>query len=106
MRDQRTTLKLSASARAKWTTSSSKQRVLKAGAIALDTARHEAEVAGNPDHPIARTAHGQTAILLPAGHKGRFVRDFMAESQSIEGAVKAYVAAVKDGTYPGPEHSY
>lgn len=26
-------------------------------------AAHEAEVAGNPDHPIARTAHGQTAIL-------------------------------------------
>ena len=26
-------------------------------------AAYEADVAGNPDHPIARTAHGQTAIL-------------------------------------------
>ena len=58
-----------------------------------------------------RDCDGQVLVLhdmlgLYPGKKGRFVRDFMAESQSIEGAVKAYVAAVKDGTYPGPEHSY
>lgn len=54
---------------------------------------------------------GQVLVLhdmlgIYPGRKGRFVKDFMAEAQSIEGAVNAYVAAVKDGSYPGPEHSY
>jgi 3-methyl-2-oxobutanoate hydroxymethyltransferase len=54
---------------------------------------------------------GQVLVLhdmlgLYPGKKGRFVKDFMAEAQSIEGAVKAYVAAVKDGSYPAPEHCY
>lgn len=54
---------------------------------------------------------GQVLVLhdmlgIYPGRKGRFVRDFMAEAQSIEGAVKAYVAAVKDGTFPAPEHCY
>jgi len=54
---------------------------------------------------------GQVLVLydmlgLYPGRKGRFVKDFMVEAQSIEGAVKAYVAAVKDGRYPGPEHCY
>ena len=58
-----------------------------------------------------RDCDGQVLVLhdmlgLYPGKKGRFVRDFMAEAQSIEGAVKAYVAAVKDGSYPGAEHSY
>ena len=54
---------------------------------------------------------GQILVLhdmlgIYPGKKGRFVKDFMAEAQSIEGAVNAYVAAVKDGSYPGPEHCY
>lgn len=54
---------------------------------------------------------GQVLVLhdmlgLYPGRKGRFVRDFMATAQSIEGAVQAYVAAVKDGSYPAPEHCY
>ena len=54
---------------------------------------------------------GQVLVLhdmlgIYPGKKGRFVKDFMAEAQSIEGAVKAYVQAVKDGSFPGPEHSY
>ncbi|MBL8489331.1 MAG: 3-methyl-2-oxobutanoate hydroxymethyltransferase [Rhodocyclaceae bacterium] len=54
---------------------------------------------------------GQVLVLhdmlgIYPGKKGRFVKDFMAEAQSIEGAVKAYVAAVKDGSFPGPEHCY
>jgi 3-methyl-2-oxobutanoate hydroxymethyltransferase len=54
---------------------------------------------------------GQVLVLydmlgLYPGRKGRFVRDFMADAQSIEGAVKAYVAAVKDGSFPAPEHCY
>jgi 3-methyl-2-oxobutanoate hydroxymethyltransferase len=54
---------------------------------------------------------GQVLVLydmlgLYPGKKGRFVRDFMATAQSIEGAVQAYVAAVKDGRFPAPEHCY
>jgi 3-methyl-2-oxobutanoate hydroxymethyltransferase len=54
---------------------------------------------------------GQVLVLhdmlgVYPGKKGRFVKDFMAETQSIDGAVKAYVAAVKDGSFPAPEHCY
>ncbi len=54
---------------------------------------------------------GQVLVLhdmlgIYPGQKGRFVKDFMAEAQSIEGAVRAYVAAVKDGSFPAPEHCY
>ncbi|MBK6402771.1 MAG: 3-methyl-2-oxobutanoate hydroxymethyltransferase [Rhodocyclaceae bacterium] len=54
---------------------------------------------------------GQVLVLydmlgLYPGKKGRFVKDFMAEAQSIEGAVKNYVEAVKNGRFPGPEHCY
>ncbi len=54
---------------------------------------------------------GQVLVLhdmlgIYPGKKGRFVKNFMAEAQSIEGAVKAYVAAVKDGSFPTPDHSY
>ena len=54
---------------------------------------------------------GQVLVLhdmlgIYPGKKGRFVKDFMVEAQSIEGAVKAYVAAVKDGSFPAPEHCY
>jgi 3-methyl-2-oxobutanoate hydroxymethyltransferase len=34
----------------------------------------------------------------------RFVRNFMTGTDSVEAAVAAYVNAVKDGSFPGPEH--
>ncbi|MCX7897966.1 MAG: 3-methyl-2-oxobutanoate hydroxymethyltransferase [Rhodocyclaceae bacterium] len=54
---------------------------------------------------------GQVLVLydmlgLYPGKKGRFVKDFMSEAQSIEGAVKAYVEAVKTRAFPAPEHCY
>ncbi len=54
---------------------------------------------------------GQVLVLhdmlgVYPGKKGRFVKDFMAEAQSIDGAVGAYVKAVKDGSFPAPEHCY
>ena len=54
---------------------------------------------------------GQVLVLhdmlgVYPGKKGRFVKDFMAEAQSIDGAVTAYVKAVKDGSFPAPEHCY
>ncbi len=36
----------------------------------------------------------------------RFVRPFIQETGSIEAAVKLYVAEVKSGRFPGPEHCY
>jgi 3-methyl-2-oxobutanoate hydroxymethyltransferase len=54
---------------------------------------------------------GQVLVLhdmldVSAGKKARFVRNFMAGQTSIAAALAAYVAAVKDGSFPGPEHCY
>jgi 3-methyl-2-oxobutanoate hydroxymethyltransferase len=40
------------------------------------------------------------------GRKARFVKNFLEGRSSIKDAIAAYVKAVKDGTYPGPEHSF
>ena len=40
------------------------------------------------------------------GKKARFVRNFMEGSTSIGDAVKRYIEAVKDGSFPGPEHGF
>jgi 3-methyl-2-oxobutanoate hydroxymethyltransferase len=40
------------------------------------------------------------------GKKAKFVRDFMDGAASIQQAVEGYVRAVKDGSFPGPEHSF
>ncbi|MCL1633274.1 3-methyl-2-oxobutanoate hydroxymethyltransferase [Luteimonas sp. SX5] len=55
---------------------------------------------------------GQVLVLhdflgLDSGHRRpRFVKDFLTEGGSVAGAVKAYVAAVRDGSFPDAEHSY
>jgi len=36
----------------------------------------------------------------------KFTRNFLDGAASIEGAVKRYIAAVKSGEFPGPEHSF
>jgi len=40
------------------------------------------------------------------GKKARFVRNFMYGAPSIGDAVKRYVAAVRDGSFPAAEHSF
>ena len=40
------------------------------------------------------------------GHKAKFVKNFMDGQASIDAAVRAYVAAVKDRSFPGAEHSF
>ncbi len=40
------------------------------------------------------------------GKRPRFVKDFIPETGTIEGAVKAYVDAVKTGAFPAAEHGY
>ena len=54
---------------------------------------------------------GQVLVLhdmldVAPGKKARFVKNFMAGQSSIAAALAAYVAAVKDGSFPGPEHCY
>jgi 3-methyl-2-oxobutanoate hydroxymethyltransferase len=40
------------------------------------------------------------------GHKARFVKNFMEGQTSIDGAVLAYVQAVRDGSFPAAEHCF
>ncbi|WP_153109699.1 3-methyl-2-oxobutanoate hydroxymethyltransferase [Propionivibrio limicola] len=54
---------------------------------------------------------GQVLVLhdmlnVSDSKKPRFVRNFMDGQTSIGGALAAYVAAVKDGSFPAPEHCY
>ena len=54
---------------------------------------------------------GQILVLydilgVSPGRKPRFAHNFLAGRSNIEEAVTAYVAAVKDGSYPADEHCY
>ena len=55
---------------------------------------------------------GQVLVMhdmlgLDSGHRRpKFVKDFLAEGGSVAGAARAFVAAVRDGSFPGAEHSY
>ncbi len=54
---------------------------------------------------------GQILVLydildITAGRKPRFTRNFMAGADSPLHAVKGYVQAVKDRSYPAPEHCF
>ncbi|QAU33611.1 3-methyl-2-oxobutanoate hydroxymethyltransferase [Janthinobacterium sp. 17J80-10] len=40
------------------------------------------------------------------GKKARFVRNFMQGQESIDAAFRAYVGAVRDGSFPAPEHCF
>ena len=54
---------------------------------------------------------GQILVLydildITTGRKPRFVRNFMAETTTNQQALAAYVAAVRSGDYPAPEHCF
>lgn len=55
---------------------------------------------------------GQVLVMhdmlgLDSGHRRpKFVKDFLAEGGSVAGAARAFVAAVRAGSFPGAEHSY
>jgi 3-methyl-2-oxobutanoate hydroxymethyltransferase len=54
---------------------------------------------------------GQILVLydmlgITPGRKPRFVQDFMQGAASVHDGISAYVAAVKDGSYPAPEHGF
>lgn len=54
---------------------------------------------------------GQVLVLhdmlgVYGGKRPRFVKDFTTGAASIEAAIKTYVADVKSGAFPAPEHCY
>jgi 3-methyl-2-oxobutanoate hydroxymethyltransferase len=54
---------------------------------------------------------GQVLVLYDMldvfpGRKARFVKNFMALTGTVQGAVELYVKEVKSGKFPGPEHSF
>ncbi len=54
---------------------------------------------------------GQVLVMhdllgISGGHKPKFVKNFMLEASSVEDAFVRYHQAVKDGSFPGPEHSF
>ena len=55
--------------------------------------------------------HGQVLVLHDLigvfhGRRPRFAKNFMEGSASIDEAVSRYVGDVREGRFPGPEHSY
>jgi 3-methyl-2-oxobutanoate hydroxymethyltransferase len=43
---------------------------------------------------------------ITPGKVPKFVRNFLQDTDSVPSAVKAYVDAVKDGSFPAPEHCF
>ena len=55
--------------------------------------------------------HGQVLVLhdmldVYPGKKAKFVKNYMKGAGSIQEAVALYVKEVRDGTFPGREHSF
>jgi 3-methyl-2-oxobutanoate hydroxymethyltransferase len=76
-----------------------------------------AEIAANADAPVigigaGAAVDGQILVLydmlgITPGHKPRFAKDFLAGGTGgAAEAVRAYIAAVRDGSYPAAEHSF
>jgi 3-methyl-2-oxobutanoate hydroxymethyltransferase len=54
---------------------------------------------------------GQILVLhdllgVSGGHRPRFVKNFLADGGSVQGAVRAYAEAVRSRTFPASEHAY
>jgi 3-methyl-2-oxobutanoate hydroxymethyltransferase len=54
---------------------------------------------------------GQILVLydildITVGRKPRFAKNYMADAGSVQAALAAYVAEVKDRRYPAPEHGF
>jgi 3-methyl-2-oxobutanoate hydroxymethyltransferase len=62
-------------------------------------------IGAGPDVSGQVLVHYDMLDIYP-GKKARFVRNFMAGAPSIKDAIAAYVRAVKDGSFPAPEHCF
>jgi 3-methyl-2-oxobutanoate hydroxymethyltransferase len=60
--------------------------------------------AGNATSGQVLVLHDMLGVY--PGRKPRFVRNFMQGQPGIAAAIAAYVAAVKDRSFPAPEHGY
>ena len=54
---------------------------------------------------------GQVLVLydmlgIYPGKTPKFARNFLSGTDSVQAALEAYVKAVKDGSFPGPEHAF
>lgn len=75
-----------------------------------------AEITANASIPVigigaGPDTDGQILVIydilnLAPGRKPRFVQDFMTGAESIEVAVSDYVSAVRERSYPAPEHCF
>ena len=74
-----------------------------------------AEVSANLDIPVigigaGAACDGQVLVLHDmlglGGRAPKFVANFMERSDSIQGAFKAYVDAVRAGSFPAKGHEY
>lgn len=75
-----------------------------------------AEITANAKVPVigigaGPETDGQILVIydilgLSPGKKPRFVQNFMDDAGSLDIATADYVAAVKSGAYPGPQHSF
>jgi 3-methyl-2-oxobutanoate hydroxymethyltransferase len=74
-----------------------------------------AEIRGMVDIPVIGIGAGVDCdgqilvlqdVLGMTARPPKFARDFLAEAGSIHGAVEAYVSAVRERRFPGPEHGF
>jgi len=82
-------------------------------AIPATAAREATEALKIPTIGIGagKDCSGQVLVLhdmlgIYPGRKARFVKNFLAGAPSVQAAIEAYVRAVKDRSFPGPEHSF
>jgi 3-methyl-2-oxobutanoate hydroxymethyltransferase len=63
--------------------------------------------AGNEVDGQIMVMHDLLGVTPPGIKVPKFVKNFLADSRDgIRGAFTAYLKAVKEGSFPGPEHSY
>ena len=63
--------------------------------------------AGNEVDGQIMVMHDLLGVTPPGIKVPKFVKNFLADSRDgIRGAFAAYLKAVKEGSFPGPEHSY
>ena len=81
--------------------------------VPADLATKITQILHIPVIGIGAGAHcdGQVLVLhdvlgITADIKPKFVKDFMQGQTSIQAAIKAYIQAVKSGSYPSQEHSF